>query len=63
MTLKERIKELEKSNDDLRYNNLMMKIHLDLLATDINSLASQKILAKYRRLRLIRKEQYLEGQN
>ncbi len=63
MTLKEQIKDLEKANKKLRYDNLMMKIHLDLLATDINSLASQRILAKYRRLRLIKKEQCLEGQN
>lgn len=61
--LKIKIEELEKANHKLRYNNLMMRIYLETLAENINSGASKKILAKYRRLIAIRKERELESQN
>jgi len=63
MTPKEKIQELEKANDKLIYANLKMRIQLEMLAENINSGASKKILAHYRKQILIRRERELENQN
>lgn len=63
MNLKEQIKDLQKSNDKLRFSNLIMRMHLEVLAFDVNSIAAKKILAGYRKKMFIRKERELEGQN
>lgn len=63
MTAKEKLQELERHIDKLRLDNLRMRLQLEALVENINSFESKKILANYRKLRQIRKEQELEGQN
>lgn len=56
-------KELERSHDKLLFKAAMMRMQLLTLAKDINSSASKKILAKYRRQLLIDRENELSKNN
>ena len=56
MTQKQQIAELKELNQYLRFENLKMRLEFEVLVENINSKASQKILAKYRRKREIRDE-------
>ena len=63
MIQKQTIATLKKQNDKLRFDNLRMRMHLEILSKNIDSLAAKKILAIYRRKILAREERYLESQN
>jgi hypothetical protein len=61
--LKQQLADLEKVNDKLRKDNLLMRLEIEELVTIPDSIISRSIIEKYRRKRDIRDEQYLAGQN
>ncbi len=53
-TLEEKNQELERRNSKLLWQNLQMRMEIEVLVDSCQSKAAQKILAKYRRKRTLR---------
>jgi hypothetical protein len=55
--------ENEKAMDHLRIQNIKMRLDLEVLIENPTGNAAKKIIARYKRLRKIRNEQYLSNLN
>ena len=63
MTTRQQIRQLKEQVDLLRWENLKMRLHFEVLLDGTESKAAKKILGKYRRKRDIRNETSLATQN
>jgi len=63
MTTREQIRQLKEQVELLRWENLKMRLHFEVLLDGTESKAAKKILGIYRRKRDIRNEASLSTQN
>jgi len=61
--LRKQLKELEKRNQHLSFENLKMRLEIDVLMDQPDSRAAKKILDKYRRKRERVEEVFKAAQN
>jgi hypothetical protein len=55
--------ETNEAINHLRVQNLKMRLELEVISEDPDGEAAKKIIAKYRKLRKIRNEQFISNQN
>ncbi len=63
MTLRQEIKQLKAANERLRWENLRMRLEIEIFLDGFESRAAKKILARYRHKREIRDEASKATQN
>ena len=63
MTNRQQIRQLEERNHKLSWDNLQLRLEMEILIDGTESKAAKKILSKYRRKRDIRNEDSLATQN
>ena len=63
MTTRQQIRQLKEQNDKLRWENLKMRHHFEVLLDGTESKAAKKIMGIYRRKRAKRDDAFLELQN
>jgi len=63
MTTRQQIRQLKERNKKLSIDNLLMRLHFEVLLDGTESKAAKKIMGIYRRKRAIRNEASLSTQN